>query len=381
MGGDGSGVSIKADASGNPIKNNLLATTAARQKALKDATTKQLVPPGGPVLRLQTSASPFLHLNAFVSLFEVQNLHLAADITSSGIHFEVGFGGLLTSNMSCTLADFHNLAASFQFGINETISLPSIGGVSLGSIPLQVLASAHFSLNTSSSDLILKVGGSFDFEGITRNFGDFTADMHIQKASELLSAIVQYIEQTAEQLFNDLLYTGAVWAGKVRQGVIAAADSVASVLHNAFNQDARQVASTMKDAGFVLDTITRELKQIFDSGQVADALRDTFGLSIIGVAQAMQQVGYAGEEVAGALKTTFGDDAKQIASALSDVYGWSADQIQSTLSGIGFTANQIGQAFQSLGGDFAQAGQAILNALSNVGNEIEHDLDPSNWFG
>jgi hypothetical protein len=289
----------------------------------------------------------------------------------------------LTSNMSCTLADFHNLAVSFQFGINQNISLPSIGGVSLGSIPLQASADAHFSLNTSLSDLILKVGGSFDFEGRTRSFGDFTADVHIQKASELLLAIVKYIEQTAEQLFNDLLNTGAMWAGKVQQGVITTADSVASVLHNAFNQDARQVASTMKDAGFSLDAIAGELKQIFDPGQVADALKDAFGLSIKSVAQAMQQVGYAGDEVAGALKTAFGDEAEQIASALSGVYGWSADQVQGTLSGIGFTANQIGQAFQSLGGGFAQAGQAILNALnpSNLEKDIEHALDPRNWFG
>lgn len=396
MGGDGSGVSIKVDASGNPIKNNLLATTAARQKALKDATMKQLVPPGGPVLRLQTFASPFLHLNAFVSLFEVENLHLAADITSSGIHFEVDFGALLTTNMSCTLADFHNLAASFQFGINQNISLPSIGGVSLGSLHLQALADTHFSLNTSSSDLILNVGGSFDFEGMTRNFGDFTADVHIQKVSDLLSAIVQYIEQTAGQLFSDLLNTAAAWAGKAEQGVITATDSVASVLHSAFNQDASQVASTMKDAGFGVVAIAGELKQIFDPGQVAGALKDAFGLSITGVTQAMQQAGYAGEEVAGALKTAFGDEAGQIASALSSVYGWSADQIKSTLSGIGFTADQIGEAFKSLGGAFAQAGQAILDALnppnlgneiahllnpSNLGNEIAHNLNPSHWFG
>ena len=155
IGGDGTGVSIKVDASGNPIKNNQLATTAAQQQALKDTTTKQLVPPGGPVLRLQTFASPFLHLNAFVSLFEVENVQLAANITSSGLEFEVNYGGLLTSNMSCTLADFHNLAAAFQFGINQNISLPSMDRVSLGSIYLQASAGAHLTLSTSSSDLIL----------------------------------------------------------------------------------------------------------------------------------------------------------------------------------------------------------------------------------
>ncbi|KAI0164187.1 hypothetical protein GGR57DRAFT_278224 [Xylariaceae sp. FL1272] len=376
--GDGTGVSIKVDASGSPIKNNQLATSAAQQQAQKSATTKQLVPPGGAVLKIQTFASPFLHLNGSLKLFEVENVQLAADITSNGIEFEVDeaeFGGLLESNISCTLADFHNLAASFQFGINDTISLPSIGGVSLGSIPLVALASAHFTLTTSSSDVILQVGGSFDFEGLTRNFGDFTADAHIQAVSDLVSAIVAYIEQNAESLFNDLLSTAQAWASKVQQDVITGIDSVATVLRDGFNQDAAQVASTMNDAGYTLDEIAGSLKEAFDPSQVASALKDALGLSVQGVAQAMQQVEYTGEEVAGALNDAFGADAGQIASALQSAYGWGADQVQGALSQIGFTANQIGQAFQSLGGDFAQAGQSILDA----GKSVLDDLDPSNW--
>ncbi|KAI5462757.1 hypothetical protein BGZ63DRAFT_422176 [Mariannaea sp. PMI_226] len=353
--GDGTGVSVKVDANGNPIKNNQLVTKAAQKQALKDATTKQLVPPGGAVLKLQTLASPFLHLNAAVSLFEVENVHLDADITSSGITFDVGFSGLLTSNMSCTLSDFHNLSAAFQYGINDTIPLPSIGGVSLGSISLQTSVGAHFALSTSSSDIVLKVGGSFDFEGLTRNFGDFTADVNIQTLSDLLSSIVNNIEQNAEQIFGDLLSTGVAWAGKVQQDVITGVNSVASVLQNAFNQDAVQVASTMKDAGFGPE-------------QIVGGLQSAFGMTQLGVAQVMQQVGYTGEQVASALQTVFGSDAAQIASALSGAYGWSADQINGVLGQIGFSANQISQAFQSLGGEF-----------SNFGNSILHDLDPSNW--
>ncbi|KAG7409224.1 hypothetical protein Forpe1208_v011793 [Fusarium oxysporum f. sp. rapae] len=256
VGGDGTGVSIKVDASGNPIKNNQLATTAAQQKALKDATVKHLVPPGGPVLKLQTSASPSLHLNGAVSLFEVAKVQLNADITSSGI-----------------------------------------------------------------------------------------------MVSDLLSAIATNIEQNAEQLFSDLLSTGAVLAGKVKQEVITGVDSIASVLHNAYNHDAAQVASTMKDVGY-------------DAQTIAGSLQTAFGLSELAVAQAMQQAGYTAQEVASALKTVFGSDARQIASAIQGAYGWSADQIHGVLSDIGFTADQIGQAFQSLGGDFVQVDRSILDALN-----------------
>uniref|UniRef100_A0A0D2YGF3 Uncharacterized protein n=2 Tax=Fusarium oxysporum TaxID=5507 RepID=A0A0D2YGF3_FUSOF len=350
--GDGAGVTLKVDANGNPIKNNQIITKAAQKQALQNATTKQMVPPGGAVLKIQTLASPFLHLNGAINLFEVENWHLDADITSSGIKFDVGFGGILTSNMSCTLPDFHNLAASFQYGLNDTISLPSIGGISLGSMPLQALVGAHFALNTSSSDIVLSVGGSFDFEGLTRNFGDFTADVNISSVSDLLNAIVKNIESNASQIFGDLLNEAGAWANKVQQNVITGVENVASVLQNAFNQDANQAAATMKEAGFAANTI-------------ASGLQTAYGMSATAVAQTMQQVGFVAQEVASALQSVFGNDAATIASALQTAYGWSADQINGLLGQIGFSADQIGQAFQSLGGDFEDLGKKIL--------------DPSNW--
>ncbi|KAM0342396.1 hypothetical protein ACHAPU_009583 [Fusarium lateritium] len=350
--GDSTGVTIKADASGNPIKNNQLVTKAAQRQALKDATTKQLVPPGGAVLKIQTLASPFLHVNGAVNLFEAENVHLDADITSGGIKFDVGFGGILTSNMSCTLSDFHNLSTTFQFGINESIPLPSIGGVSLGCIPLEALVSAHLALNTSSSDVIMTVGGSFDFEGLTRTFGDFTVDANIQSVSDLLSCIINNIKQNAGQIFGDLLNTGEAWAGKVKGGVISEVQSVASVLQQAFNQDAGQVASTMRDAGFNPD-------------EIVGGLQSAFGMSQSAVAQVMQQVGYTGEQVALALRNVFGDDAGAIASALNEAYGWSAGQINDVLGQIGFSADDIGNAFKDLGGEFEDFGKSIL--------------DPGNW--
>ncbi|TDZ24560.1 hypothetical protein Cob_v002232 [Colletotrichum orbiculare MAFF 240422] len=308
--GDGAGVSVKVDANGNPIKNNQLVTKAAQKQALKNATTKQLVPPGGPVLKLQTLAPPFLHLNGVVNLFEADNVRLDANITSSGITFDVGFGGLLISKMSCTLSNPLNLSAAFRYGINDTISLPS-----------------H--------------GGSCESEAASNS----KANLAIWAISRLM----------AWQLFDDLLGTGAAWAGKVKQNVIRGFDSVASVLQNAFKQDAGQVAFTMKDAGFEAD-------------EIVEGLASAFGMTPLGVAQVMQQVGYAGEQVASALQHVFGNDAAQIASALSGAYGWSANQINGVLGQIGFSANEISQAFQSLGGQFDDFGKSILR-----------DLDPSGW--
>ncbi|KAK6544757.1 hypothetical protein TWF694_001440 [Orbilia ellipsospora] len=357
VGGDGAGVSIKVDANGNPIKNNQLVTKAAQKQALQGATTKQLVPPGGAVLKIQTLASPFLHVNGNINLFEVENFHLEADITSSGISFDVGFGGLLTSDMSCTLSDFHNLKATFQYGLNDTISLPSIGGISLGSIHLEAMVGAHFALSTTSSDVVLSVGGNFDFEGMARSFGDFTADVNIKAVSDLLQAIVTNIEENAGKIFTDLLGEASAWAGKVQQDVITGVESVAKVLQDAFNQDANQVASTMRGAGF-------------EANVIAGGLQTAFGFSAVSVAQTLQQVGFPGQVVASALRTVFGNDAGQIASALQGAFGMGPGQIKDVLGSIGFSDDEISQAFKSLGGAFSD----LINSIGNI-------LNPSHLFG
>ncbi|KAF3904496.1 hypothetical protein AA313_de0206672 [Arthrobotrys entomopaga] len=327
MKGDGAGVSVKVDAKGNPIKNNQLITKAALREALKYATMKQLVPPGGAVLKIRTQALPFLHLNATINLFEVENFHPDAEITSSGIKFDVGLSGLLTSDMSCTLSDFNNLKAAFQYGLNDKISLPSIGGISLGSLRLEATVSAHFALSTSSSDIVLSVGGSFDFEGLTRNFGDFTADVNIQSVSDLLQAILKNIKDNVEQIFGDLLNEASAWAGTVKKDVITGVQSVAKVLQDVFNQDANQVASTMRDAGFEANIIAGGLQTVFD-------------LPAVAVAQTLQQVGFPGQVVASALLAVFGNDAAQIASALESVFGWGPSQIHGVLGSIGFSADR-----------------------------------------
>jgi hypothetical protein len=162
------------------------------------------------------------------------------------------------------------------------------------------------------------------------------------------------------------------WATRVKQGAIAAIDPVASVLKNAYGQTADQVASTMREAGYDINDIVRELRHVFDPTQVASTLKDVFNQGPNQVAMTMRQAEYTGEEVAQALKNAFGSDAEQIASALKDAYGWSADQIHGALGQIGFASDQIAHAFQSLGPGFEDAGNAILNGLNK--------LNPTNWF-
>ncbi|WZH44086.1 hypothetical protein QYS62_005102 [Fusarium acuminatum] len=302
--GNGRGVNVKVDAAGNPINNNHLATTVAQRQAIKDATTQQLVAGGGPVLKIETSTSPYLHLYASVSLFEVSNEQLTAKITSTAITFDLDFSGISNSKMSCALNGLDNMSATFEYGIDQNIALPTINNVSLGSLDLETTISAHLGLVLTPSSVIITVGGSFDFEGATLTISDFVVAVFISTLSDIQAVIVSQIEQDAGNIFSTLLSTAAQWASKVAQGIITAVDSVASVLLNVWDQTASEVADTMKDAGF-------------DAQDIATGLKDFFNLGPSEIHGLLRQIGFSDREIFMVFQAFGGPSFGQFASTLS----------------------------------------------------------------
>ena len=357
--GDGKGYSLKMDANGNPIKNNFVPATQAEKNAVQNATSKQIVAAGGPALIINTLTQPILHLNAKVSLFEVIDYGIEADINSDGIKFELDYGGVLTEKMSCTLADFHNFYGDFKFGINRSITLPTIAGVSLGSIHVEALADAHLSITSSLYAIVFKIGGSFDFEGKTRQFGDFNASVRIQKITDVIEAVITNLADDASQVFDDVVQNADVWLDKAKRGLITGYNTVSEVLKSGFNKSADEVASLMKGAGYAADEVASEIKS-------------TFNLSVDAVESAMKAAGYAANEVIDALKNVF--SINDIASALKNVYGLSVNDINSFLQSAGYTADQVKTAFESLGGDFASFAKDAWDKITNPDT-----WNPSKW--
>ena len=398
MSGDGKGVTIKVDQNGNPIRNNEIRNTKVLQDALKTATDKQLVTPGGPVLVINTLKSPILHVNAKASLFELVDYGIEADINKDGILFQLDFGGILTEQMTCQLSDFHNFYGAFKFGINQGINLPAIAGVSLGSIQVQAVAAAHVAIKTSLSDVVLSIGGSFDFEGSTRQFGDFSADIHIKKMTDAIGAIIANLEQYAGQIFGDITQDAGKWAAEAKKGLISGYTTVADVLKNAYGKTNAEMTSIMKGLRYTADEVAAGLKNIYNAtdtdvavimngagytaDEVSNCLKDTFHDSINDVAKAMKNAQYTAAQVASTLKDTFNADINQVASAMGSAE-YAADQVASSLKNTfncsvsavsdamkvaGYGADQIKNAFESLGGDFSDFAKKALEKLN-----------PSNW--
>lgn len=397
LSGDGKGYSMKVDQNGNPIPNNFVPKTQVEKDAVANATNKQIVTAGGPSLIINTLSMPILHLNAKASLFEIIERSIEADINKDVIKFILDFGGVLTEQMTCQLSDFHNFYGGFKFGIDRSFSLPTIAGVSLGAIHIDAIADAHITINTSLTDVLLKIGGSFEFEGRTRQFGDFSADIHIKKITDVIEAIFKNIEEFAVQIFDDFVHDVEKWVGAAKRGLLSAYHQISDVLKNAFNKSANEVTSIMKNAGYEAHQIASEVKDAYNATvqeiaasmkyagyvasdiasearslynladsdvasvlktagyaatEVADAVRNVFNLSVQVVKSVMQKAGYLAQEISSAMIHTV-PPLPEIVLDLKIEDGMSVSDINNLLQSQGLAADQVKACFESLGCEFA----------------------------
>lgn len=381
--GNGKGVTIKVDASGNPIRNNTIPRTAAAKQAIDKATTKQLVQPGGAEMQISMTTSPFFTLDADLTFL---GLHDSIDVTidANGISFKLDFGGIISGEMVCVLKDYHNFSGSFAYGPDWNIPLPVIGGVNLGSIRLTAQATATLGLTTSASDVVFTAAGGFNFQGVAYQYGPVGLDIHIASLSDVLSAIETWLVNNAKAVFAGLLANASAWAQAIYNGAIApaaaGAEYVVSALRNSFGQTAGEVGNLLKGSSYALSDVASAVKNVFsaDAGTVAGVLTTAYHAAENQVAAALQSAGYTADQITGALKSAFNSTAaaaasvlqglgygvNQIAGAMSSEFGMSTDATASVLKGLGFGANQIAGGLSAA---YGASAQTVASALLSVG--------------
>lgn len=357
--GDGKAITVKVDKNGNPIKNNQVAKTKEMKDAIANATTKQIIAPGGPEMRISTSSSPYFSLDSQISLFDVVNRKIDAEIAKDGIKFELDYGAVISSKMKCALKDYHNFSGSFSYGLNLDVPLPAIAGFSLGSIDLDASCNLGLAISTSTSDLVFSVQGGFEFADLQLNFGPYSEDVNISSISDLLSAVGKYIIDNAGDIFKDFINDASRWAGYVKNAVVKGVKDVAQGLKTAFNQTAEETASIMNSVGYSINETADAIKDVFgaSASELGKALSAGFGATEQGVASALKYAGFG---------------AEAIASGLSDIFGSAPTAISDILQGIGYGTDTIKDAFESLGGSFADFASDAWGAVKDI-------VDPSKW--
>lgn len=357
--GNGQGVSLKVDPAGNPIDNTQLPTTAAAQQALAAAPTKQFVASGGPQLIIDTSSSPYFSLGAAISLFEIVNESVSAQIDNDGIHFDLDYGGVIESQLVCNLQSFHTFAGSFTFRLDLTVPLPAINNFSLGNITLNTSAGVGLTITTSTGAIDFQVTAEFTFEGERFTAGPYAADVNLKRIGDLLTSIEHYIVAEAKSVFDSIVSDATKWASYVQKGFVTGESDVAVGLKTAYDKSINEVSSIMHDAGYSVNEATSAIKSAFNASasQMAGALTQGYKSGEQDVASALKAAGYGAQDVAGALSSTFG-------SVPGDVKKY--------LQAAGYTTDQIKSAFKKLGGSFESFARSTWKSVSK-------DLNPKKW--
>ncbi|MEL6805479.1 MAG: hypothetical protein AAFO91_17055, partial [Bacteroidota bacterium] len=324
LSGDGQAVTIKVDSQGNPIRNNVVPKPDAEREAIKNAKTKTLVQPGGPEITISTEAAPYFMMDAKASLLGLVNEEIKGRVDKSGINFELDFGSVIKSKMSCQLKTSGSFGGAFSYGPDLNVPLPS----PLGSIHLVATIDAELGLALSDKDIDFSVGGGFDFEGLKMHFGPANLDVNISSISQVLEIIGKEIVDHAEEIFEALLKDVLKWAKLAFTGVINSIENIAKGLESHFNQAINDASKILNDIGVPVDQAGKELKSAYNATakELGEALK--FGFNVEGqvVATVLKGLDYSADEIGGVLHSVFGINGQAAAQVLKDI-GIPAKQI------------------------------------------------------
>lgn len=356
--GKGKGVTIKVDAKGNPIKCNFIPKTAVEKLAVKNAVTKQLIAPGGPEMTVSTSNSPYFKLDADLKFLGFSD-SIDATVDKNGISFDLDFGAIIKEKMECVLTDYQNFSGNFSYGPDFTVNIPG----NLGSI--HIVATIHGELNVTKKgeDTLFSISGGFDLFGSKWQFGPFTLDVNITKIEDVITAIENWIIDNVKDLFKILWKDAEAWLQAIKKNVIQPLENdlkyLAQSLKTFFGLAAGQIATALKDVGYVAEEIAAALKDVgYIAEEIASALVAAFEVTERELAALLKGIEFGLDEVASAIKSVF-------AAILPS-------ELNALLQDTGYAVSDIYDAFKKLGGEF----ESFVEVLWG---DLKYYADPSNW--
>lgn len=263
------------------VKNN------AKPKPGTRTISRTIVQPGGAILQFNALKSPFLYMNWKISLFDLINQEVEAEITTKGITFHLMYAisNTLQFQITCTLSNWSSLAASASLSINLDMTIPGfkVNGVVIGDIKLKSKVSITLSLSLSTSQFHLGLAGTFTFQK-----KGFSINVNLNVAPSDLKNIPKWIKdeiiEQAEELFADLFDEVDEFVNMVKDGILDTGGKTLDGLSKAYNLTADQFADTAKKLGHTTEEVGRYMK-------------DGLGYTAEAVSSSLQKAGYETKEV------------------------------------------------------------------------------------
>lgn len=229
---------------------------------------KQVIPKGGATIVINSKSSPYLHISAKATLFNIISKEVEIEVTNSGFKFKQSttIGSVYRAEFDCELSKSGFKAhGEFKVGINGDIGPIHILGINCGSIGLDVDFETTLDVSVHEHDFSLSVSGTFEFEGIDLTMPSFTISASFTSLEDLPGKIFDQIKNEADEIFKSIFNA----AGKLIGPVIEEAEKMGAAVAD----EAREIAAGAEVAAV---KFADDAKAAFDSAkQTAEAAAQT----------------------------------------------------------------------------------------------------------
>lgn len=349
----------------------------------------QIITPGGPVFKVDSGKSPFLHANLHVSLFDIFNLDVLADVTTTGFRFKLhaNAGDIADMQLECflqTQGGFRFEAhGSFKLHLDFELDPASYLGLpagALGSFHVNAGLEAHMGLVLTTAQFQMTVGGSFEFEGAHLTMPELTITVpfgsiknlalkileHIKdKALHIFGEIWDFLSKTLKQVEEFVVHTAQVAYDKAKEIGAAVANEAKEVYH-ALEQGAEKIASKVAAAA---EEAYHEVSQAV-THYADEALKGAQELGNFAKKQ-LEEIGKAAEEAFHAAV----DKAREIAVAVAEEVRKVAAEIEHFVADVAHKIEALAAEAVRVVGQLIDGARELAKAIAREAEAIVQDIE------
>jgi hypothetical protein len=234
----------------------------------------------------------------------------------------------------------------------------------------------------------LTIGAEFDLYTLHLKLNDLTLQEKITRLADLPEVFKRQLAAVLWNLGKSLFQNAQALFDYVRSGGLTLTDDIGKILNHylnvGINEAARllkSVASVMqydsdKVGGLLVDGFNADEEEIagamkyagYEAEETANVLVKYFNLGANEVANFLRQAGFPIDSITRVLRIGFGWSAEQVANLYKNAWGVADTTVNWALEQGGYAKNEIEKAMNSVFGWFR-----------DVWEDIEDNIDPGNW--
>lgn len=365
--------------------------TVLPEKSPAPVERVQLVPPGGPVVRLRTSQSPWLYASIHVTLFDALSEEIEALVSDQGVHFKLAYAitDAVKAELDCTV-DRSGLAAHAEFGLHLKADLGPIriAGIDFGTIHLDAGFDLTMTLEASAERFLLELTGDFGFEGARLTFPTLRIDVAPASLAELPQRLVRHLGENLEEVFADLFDVAGRLVEEAAKEVARLAEEAAAEVARLEKAAIEEAARLEKEAEEAVERaahevaaeaerVAAETKRIAEAAAAeVEAVAKAAEAEAERIAGEIAKAAEAAEHEVEAIGKEIAREAQQVEQAVEKLAADALHEAEQIAHAVEAEAQQVLALARQVGDELIRGAQQVVNALANeaqaLWNEAKH---------